>query len=136
LTKVLTMVLFTCSVQHAAVNFPQYDLMSYVPNMPLAGYTPAPTKKKGATMADLLNLLPPRHASELQTNLGYILGSLHYTRLGNYGRRHFVDGRVTAPLDTFEKRLYSIGKAIDEKNKTRRPYTFLVPSGIPQSINV
>jgi arachidonate 15-lipoxygenase len=136
LTDVLTMVIFTCSVQHAAVNFPQYDLMSYVPNMPLAGYTPAPTKKKGGTVADLLKLLPPRHAAELQVNLGYILGSLHYTRLGNYGWRHFTDKRVLGPLETFEKTLYSIGKAIDERNKTRRPYTFLTPMGIPQSINV
>ncbi len=46
LTDVLTLVIYTCSVQHAAVNFPQYDLMSYVPNMPLAGYRPAPTTKQ------------------------------------------------------------------------------------------
>jgi hypothetical protein len=30
----------------------------------------------------------------------------------------------------------NIGKTIDERNDHRRPYTFLVPSGIPQSINI
>ena len=45
LTDVLTMVVFTCSVQHAAVNFPQYDVMSYAPRMPFAAYAPPPMTK-------------------------------------------------------------------------------------------
>lgn len=31
LVETLSMVIFTCSVQHAAVNFPQYNSTSYVP---------------------------------------------------------------------------------------------------------
>src|SRR5262249_35732652 len=84
LRDVVTFVIFTCSVQHAAVNFPQYDLMSYVPNMPLAGYRPAPTSKTPATEADYLAMLPPLDIAELQLSLGYILGSLHYSQLGQY----------------------------------------------------
>lgn len=136
LTDVLTMIIFTCSVQHAAVNFPQYDLMSYVPSMPLAAYAPAPTKKKGATLADYLAMLPKRETAVLQAQLGYMLGSLRYTTLGQYGSRHFRDPRVQQPLEAFEKRLWTIGKTIEERNHNRRPYPFLVPSGIPQSINV
>jgi arachidonate 15-lipoxygenase len=52
LAEVLTMVIYTASVQHAAVNFPQWDYMSYVPNMPLAGYAPAPTSTAEATEKD------------------------------------------------------------------------------------
>jgi arachidonate 15-lipoxygenase len=136
LIEALTTILFHCSVQHAAVNFPQYDLMSYVPNMPLAGYTPAPAKKKGGTLGDYLALMPNRHATNLQVGLGFVLGSLHYTTLGQYGWRHFRDARVAAPLEAFEKRLWTIGKTIEQRNHNRRPYTFLVPSGVPQSINV
>ncbi len=136
LTDAVATILFHCSVQHAAVNFPQYDLMSYVPNMPLAGYTLPPKKKKGGTLGDYLALMPNRNATNLQVGLGYVLGSLHYTTLGQYGWRHFRDARVAKPLEEFEKRLWTIGKTIDERNHNRRPYTFLVPSGIPQSINV
>jgi arachidonate 15-lipoxygenase len=136
LTDALTTILFHCSVQHAAVNFPQYDLMSYVPNMPLAGYAPAPTKKKGGTLGDYLAMMPSRHTTNLQVGLGYVLGSVHYTTLGHYGWFHFRDARVAGPLEDFEKRLWTIGKTVEQRNQHRRPYKFLVPSGIPQSINV
>jgi arachidonate 15-lipoxygenase len=133
------MIIFTSSVQHAAVNFPQCDLMSYVPSMPLAAYAPAPTKKKGGTLADYLAMLPDPGTAALQADLGYMLGSLHYSKLGEYGDDHFRDSRVWEPLETFKMKLGTIGKTIDERNRTRRsrrPYTFLVPSGVPQSINV
>jgi arachidonate 15-lipoxygenase len=137
LTDLVTFVLYTCSVQHAAVNFPQYDLMSYVPNMPLAGYAPAPTKKDGGTEADYLAMLPTLDMAELQMEMGYSLGTLHYTTLGQYGENHFDDPRVAAPLHAFQNRLAVIGGVIEDRNQTRwRRYDFLAPAGVPQSINV
>jgi arachidonate 15-lipoxygenase len=136
LTDTVALIIFTSSAQHAAVNFPQCDLMTYVPNMPLAGYAPAPTRKQGGTLADYLAMLPPRHTAELQVELGYLLGATHYTTLGHYGRRHFRDPRVSPPLVTFEKQLFQIGQTIAERNRGRRPYTYLEPGGVPQSINV
>jgi arachidonate 15-lipoxygenase len=136
LTDVLTMVVFTCSVQHAAVNFPQYDVMSYAPLMPLAAYAPAPTTKTGATKADYLALLPPLNIAEQQMEIGYLLGGVRYTTLGQYGPRAFCDPRVDDPLAAFQSRLAEIGTTIAERNQTRLPYTALVASGVPQSINV
>jgi arachidonate 15-lipoxygenase len=136
LTDAVTMILFTCSVQHAAVNFPQYDVMSYVPAMPLAGYAPAPTSKTGATAADHLAMFPPLDMAELQMELGYLLGTVHYTTLGQYPAGHFVDPRVADPLARFQARLADAGRQIAERNATRVPYTTLSPAGIPQSINI
>lgn len=135
LTDLLTHVVFTCSVQHAAVNFPQYDMMSYVPNMPLAAYAPAPTTKTGATEADYLALLPPMDMAELQLELGYLLGSVRYTQLGNYGS-HFTDMRVASPLAQFRDRIAAAGAVIALRNQSRIPYHHLAPEGIPQSINI
>jgi len=136
LADVLTMVIFTCSVQHAAVNFPQYELMSYVPNMPLAMYKPAPTSREGATEQDYLAALPPMDMAELQMDLGYLLGSTHYTQLGQYDRGQFRDPAVREPLASFQHELTSIGATIRQRNTTRRPYTFLDAHGVPQSINI
>lgn len=136
LTDVLTMVLFTCSVQHAAVNFPQYDVMSYAPRKPLAAYATAPTAKTGATAADYLALLPPLNIAEQQMEIGYLLGSVRYTTLGRYGPRAFRDPRVAEPLAGFQGRLAEIGATVAERNRARRPYTALAASGVPQSINV
>jgi arachidonate 15-lipoxygenase len=136
LTEVVTLIIYTSSVQHAAVNFPQYDLMTYVPNMPLAGYTAAPTAGNGGTEQNFLDMLPPMDMAQLQVELGYLLGSVHYTTLGQYDRGHFRDGRVGPVLDTLQQQLRDIGPVIDQRNQARRPYNFLVPSGVPQSINI
>ena len=136
LIEVVTFVIYTCSVQHAAVNFPQYDCMSYTPNMPLAGYRPAPTTKTGATEADFVAMLPTLDMAELQMELGFLLGTVHYTELGKYAPSQFQDQRVAAPLQQFQKQLADIGQKIAERNQSRRPYTTLDPKGIPQSINI
>jgi arachidonate 15-lipoxygenase len=123
-------------VQHAAVNFPQYDVMSYAPRMPFAAYAPPPTSKTGATAADHLAMLPPLNIAEQQMEIGYLLGSVRYTTLGRYGPRAFRDPRVAEPLAAFQARLAEIGTTIAERNAERRPYTALAASGVPQSINV
>jgi arachidonate 15-lipoxygenase len=118
------------------VNFPQYDLMSYVPSKPLAAYSPAPKSKLGGTTADYLNMLPPMDIAELQVELGYLLGSVHYTQLGQYGDHCFFDQRVTEPLKSFQRQISNIGPTIQQRNHHRRSYNFLLPSGVPQSINI
>ena len=65
LKQAVTMVIFTSSAQHAAVNFSQHDFAGYPPNMPAAGYTPAPQNKNQSTQA-WLNILPPINQSAKQ----------------------------------------------------------------------
>jgi arachidonate 15-lipoxygenase len=136
LVDVTALVIFTASTQHAAVNFPQYDVMSYVPAMPLAGYAPAPTAKTGATEADYLAHLPPRDQAILQMNTGYMLGDVHYTRLGHYGLDYFGEPRLDELAGRFADRMREVEETIVDRNTRRRPYPYLVPSGVPQSINI
>lgn len=136
LVDAVRMIIYTCSVQHAAVNFPQYDLMSYVSAMPLAVYKEAPKSKEGGTEEDFMETLPPLEQANLQMCLGYGLGSFHYTRLGHYKRGHFHDHRSNAPLKKFQKAIADAGETIAKRNDERRPYKFLLPDGIPQSINI
>jgi len=137
LTDALTLIIFTSSAQHAAVNFPQSTLMTYSPNMPLAGYRPAPTSATGATAQDYLDLLPSLSQAEVQMNMTYPLGALYYTRLGDYGGDYFTDPQVKLPLKKFQRQLEKVGITIDERNSTRPTfYDFLHPDKIPQSINI
>ncbi|HMQ60675.1 MAG TPA: lipoxygenase family protein [Flavilitoribacter sp.] len=138
--QLFKVIVYTSSVQHAAVNFPQYDLMSYCPNMPLAAFSQFPKTAGGnpvpAQAQDYLNILPPMGTALTQVNVGFTLGSIHYTELGDYENGQFSQPVTNGPLAAFKTDLQSIGETIRTRNTNRRPYTPLLPEGIPQSINI
>ena len=135
LVDALTSVIFTASVQHAAVNYPQYDHMAFTPNMPLAGFAPAPVSVHGLNEQDYLELLPPRSSALKQLHLVYLLGSVHHTTLGEYGDSALCDPAVQRPLKNFKRGLDRAGARVGARNRRRRPYPFL-HEGIPQSTNI
>ena len=53
----LTAIIFTCSCQHAAVNFSQFDVYGFPPNSPAIMRQPPPTKKGEITMENLMECL-------------------------------------------------------------------------------
>ncbi len=135
LIDAVSSVIFTASVQHAAVNFPQYELMSYAPAFPLALYSPAPTSAE--EQGDLMSMLPSVDRAQNQILVLGLLGAVHYTQLGQYNKGHFKDERVVGPLAKFKERLTEIEDEINKKNDSRlMRYEFLLPSKIPQSINI
>lgn len=141
LVRVVTMVIFTASAQHATVNFPQRDIMSYAPAMPLAAYAPGPDGRSVTEPQDaLLKTLPPLHEALFQLILGQGLGGVYFTRLGDYDRHqngsYFSDTRVKGPLVRFHENLRQIEINIGNRNLHRASYTTLLPSRIPQSINI
>lgn len=141
LVQVATMVIFTGSVQHAAVNFPQNEIMSYTPAMPLATYAPPPTRVSGTiSPTSALAEMPPLEMSILQLVVGQLLGGVYFTRLGEYDRHqsspYFQDPRVKPVLEAFQGNLRDIERIIGTRNIERPCYEFLLPSRIPQSINI
>uniref|UniRef100_UPI002E37849D lipoxygenase family protein n=1 Tax=Nostoc sp. CMAA1605 TaxID=2055159 RepID=UPI002E37849D len=90
LIDAITLIIFTASVQHAAVNFPQKDVMGYTPAVPLAGYLPASILQGEVTEQDYLNFLPPLDQAQQQYNLLALLGSVYYNRLGEYPPQHLL----------------------------------------------
>lgn len=136
LIQTLTTLIFTASAQHAAVNFPQYDVMAEAANFPLALYTPPPTNLR-ATEADFLNALPPLEQALIQLNLGFLLGNVHHTALGEYEEGWFDDPRVAPLLKAHQTKLRAAGRVIDARNRERkRKYPYLHPSLVPMSINI
>ncbi|MBD2770796.1 lipoxygenase family protein [Iningainema tapete] len=136
LVDAVTLIIFTASAQHAAVNFPQKDLMSYAPALPLAGYLPTSTLLGEVSEQDYLNLLPPFEQAQRQINLLQLLGSVYYNTLGKYSEAHFSDQQVKPLLQAFQENLQQVEDTIKQRNENRPPYEYLLPSRIPQSINI
>jgi arachidonate 15-lipoxygenase len=129
LAKVLAIIIFTASAQHAAVNFPQASIMSFAPAMPLAGYAAL------FSSGQWLEMLPPLDQALTQLNLGTLLGSIHYTRLGQYGSGYFTDPNIQFALEKFQAALAAIETSMHNSGLAAA-YPYLLPSQIPQSINI
>ncbi|MDV3350676.1 lipoxygenase family protein [Leptothoe sp. LEGE 181152] len=136
LIDAITLIIFTASAQHAAVNFPQKDIMSFTPAMPTAGYDELLNLGEQTTKEDYLSLLPPLNQAQEQLKLLHLLGSVHFTELGQYEKGHFQDTQVQAPLECFQNRLEEITDVIYQRNRNRPAYEYLLPKNIPQSINI
>ena len=137
LVQAITMLLFTGSAQHAAVNFAQAGVMTFVPLAPGATYRAAPPTRADAALNPGLDQYPPLDMAAEQLDFLTLLGSLHHSKLGDYAFLHFKDLRVHGHLKAFQAELERIGGIIEQRNTTRRePYPYLQPSLIPQSINI
>ena len=79
----------------------------------------------------------------LQLSLTYTLGSVHYTQLGRYDLPWFLPTQrnieIQECLGSFHHTLGSIEASINARN-ARLPlafqYPYLLPSSVPQSINI
>jgi len=137
LVGLITLICFTASAQHAAVNFSQAPLMSYVPAAPPAGYSPLSSlTQERLSDNELLKFLPPLDIAKALLDILYLLSSVYYTRLGDYGKNYFTDPIIQTHLAKFQQELIKIEAEINKRNETRTPYEFLLPSKIPQSINI
>lgn len=145
LVDVLTMFIFTASAQHAAVNFPQKTLMSFAPAISGAGWQAAPAQQAGHNETQWLAMQPPLDAAMEQLNVLTLLGSVYYRALGDYRSndlpyaawfKHDAVAAPGGPLQRFHTALKQVEATIDARNTTRIPYTYLLPSKIPNSINI
>jgi arachidonate 15-lipoxygenase len=146
LVMVVTAIIFNASAQHAAVNFPQYSIMTYAPFSAGTGGTPAPAGSAGQTEASWSQRLPSLLAAREQILLFHILGGVYYRMLGEYRDNAFpylpvlLDPAVAGPggpLDRFRAALTGIELTIQQRNAARsRPYEHLLPSRIPSSTNI
>ncbi|XP_073469609.1 hydroperoxide isomerase ALOXE3-like [Aquarana catesbeiana] len=134
----LTMVIFTCSAQHAAVNSGQYDLYSWMPNGPTTMRSPPPTAK-GATMQVILKALPDVNTTALGMTTVWTLSNepSDRRRLGNYRTIRFTERTPHQFIKEFHVKLAEISKCIQERNKTMHlPYPYLDPSEIENSVSI
>uniref|UniRef100_A0A087Y4B0 Lipoxygenase domain-containing protein n=1 Tax=Poecilia formosa TaxID=48698 RepID=A0A087Y4B0_POEFO len=139
LIKFVTMVIFTGSAQHAAVNSGQFDFGSWMPNTPISLQLPPPTKKGEATEETMLKTLPDVNTTVQGMATMWLLSqqSSDFAPLGQYSEDHFSEETPRQMIANFQKELAALSAAIKERNKTLEvPYTFLDPEEVENSVAI
>lgn len=135
LIDIVTQIIFTCGPQHAAVNFSQFDYVGYPPNAPLAAYC------RPDSCTALEDLLPPPAQDLGQIELSFALSGICWGTLGSSELIQFVDRGDQQVLAQFQAELQEIERTIHARNQQRLAntgiaYPYLLPSRIPNSINI
>ncbi|XP_019745466.1 hydroperoxide isomerase ALOXE3-like [Hippocampus comes] len=135
--KFITMVIFTVSVQHAAVNNGQFDYQTFVPNGSLLLRKRSPTAKGQSSMKTILETLPNIGETVMTATILYVL-ALNYSDtvlLGSYPDERFQEPEIKQMMEGFQAGLSSLSDDIKARNsKLGVPYTYLDPSQIDSSI--
>ncbi|MBN3272299.1 LOX5 lipoxygenase, partial [Polyodon spathula] len=139
LTEYLTVIIFTASSQHAAVNFGQFDWCSWIPNSPPTMRHPPPTEKGVVTINYIIESLPDRGRSCWHLGAVWALSQFQENELflGMYPDEHFIEKPVKNAMKQFRKKLDEISSIIKERNKNKKlPYYYFSPDRIPNSVAV
>ncbi|CAB4012276.1 allene oxide synthase-lipoxygenase -like [Paramuricea clavata] len=139
LINFLTKVIFTCSCQHAAVNFFQMATYGFHPNSPTLMRQPAPTKRGEADSAAIMATLANKHQAGTMISIVNALTTIYPTELflGDYADNLFGDASARVALAKFKSKLDEITEKIKKRNEGMvAPYTWLLPERIPNSIAI
>uniref|UniRef100_A0A3B3IPT9 Lipoxygenase domain-containing protein n=1 Tax=Oryzias latipes TaxID=8090 RepID=A0A3B3IPT9_ORYLA len=133
LVKFVTMVMFTCSAQHAAVNTGQYDLYGWMPNGPSTMQEPPPTQKGKADEASFLSTLP-----DVQTTVN-IMATVWLLSMeaSDFVEDHFIEDFPNHKVTVFQRELKKLSKEIQKRNRDLElPYTYLDPKLVENSVAI
>lgn len=138
-SQFVTMLVFSCSALHAAVNFSQLDFSLWIPNRPAAMLRPPPQVKGGLTEEDVLSFLPDvgSSCSVLATLKLLSQPAKDYVPLCQYQEAAFRSGAPCRLVEEVQAELRSISDDITERNrKLELPYPYLCPTLIENSVAI
>ncbi|RVE76118.1 hypothetical protein OJAV_G00005910 [Oryzias javanicus] len=139
LVKFVTMVIFTGSAQHAAVNSGQYDYGGWMPNTPLSLKRPPPTKKGEASEDTLLETLPDVNVTVQGMATLWLLSkqSSDFVPLGKYPEQHFTEETPCEFIKNFQAELEDLSRRIKARNTNLEvPYKYLDPEEVENSVAI
>ncbi|XP_077950774.1 polyunsaturated fatty acid lipoxygenase ALOX15B [Gasterosteus aculeatus] len=139
LVKFVTMVIFTCSGQHSAVNSGQFDYGGWMPNNPSSLQQPPPTTKGTTSEATLLQTLPDVNTTVKGMSTLWLLSkqSTDFVPLGQYPEEHFGEKQPCKLIKRFQAELKVLTAEIKVENLKREiPYTYLDPLVAENSVSI
>uniref|UniRef100_A0A8C7T0B1 Uncharacterized protein n=1 Tax=Oncorhynchus mykiss TaxID=8022 RepID=A0A8C7T0B1_ONCMY len=137
LVKFITMVIFTVSVQHAAVNNGQFDFGGWMPNFPNALQQPPPTTKGQCTESTMLKTFPDINTTVNGMAAVYLLSrqSTDYVALGNGYQDHFSEKTPLELIHETQNVLKKYNFEIQGRNVSLPlSYTYLNPNNVENSV--
>jgi arachidonate 15-lipoxygenase len=139
LAEIVQKIIWTAGPQHAAVNFPQVDYTTFIPNATGATYLkPVDGKVDEAT---LLQMLAPKDKTEAQVKASYALAGYHYDKLLNYDL-NTNDGSDAIVKKYYQQLTTTVRNTIVASNNNRAGqtgllvYPYFMPENIPNSTSV
>ncbi|XP_078808259.1 polyunsaturated fatty acid lipoxygenase ALOX8-like isoform X2 [Oryzias latipes] len=139
LVKFVTMVMFTCSAQHTAVNDGQYDFYGWMPNGPSTMKKPPPTQKGKADEASFLSTLPDVETTVLIMATVWLSNMQTSDRryLHQFVEEHFTEDFPRYKVTVFQRELKKLSKEIYKRNRDLElPYTYLDPKLVENSVAI
>jgi arachidonate 15-lipoxygenase len=141
LVGLLAQFLFLAGPSHASVHFPLSAYLSWAPAFPRSAYRPPPRPGEvdtaGPAAQRFIDTLPPIDRASLQFQIGK-LADYRYGRFGAY--ESYRLGRVAAArpaISRLQIALDRIESEINTRNQRRpRSYAYLLPSRVPNSVNL
>uniref|UniRef100_A0A3Q3F270 Arachidonate 15-lipoxygenase type B n=1 Tax=Kryptolebias marmoratus TaxID=37003 RepID=A0A3Q3F270_KRYMA len=139
LVNFVTMVIFTCSAQHSAVNSGQYDFDGWMPNTPVSIDLPPPTTKGTADEAMLLRAFPHINTTVNGMATVWLLSkqSTDSVFLGNYPEELFTEDIPLQKKRAFKEDLMKLSEEINQRNEhLDLPYIYLDPKLVENSVSL
>ncbi|XP_052077176.1 allene oxide synthase-lipoxygenase protein-like [Mytilus californianus] len=152
LTDTITSIIYTCSVMHAATNYPMYDEYGFPPNYSTMLHKEPPSDAKALTDQDVLDSLPSVAETFDMMTIFTRLSQETTKPLGEFEVQYIEDEGAVKILDKFRSKLAKIGMDIEKRNEKikeenerrkadneivyQRPYTILLPKNVPNSIAI
>ncbi|XP_028258113.1 arachidonate 12-lipoxygenase, 12R-type-like [Parambassis ranga] len=139
LVKFVTMVIFTGSAQHSAVNTGQYDYGGWMPNTPISLQRPPPTTKGTTSQATMLATFPDVNTTVQGMATMWLLSkqSSDFVPFGQYPEEHFTEEIPYKMIKAFQEELNLLSAAIQSRNKSLEvPYTYMDPVAVENSVAI
>ncbi|XP_029020092.1 hydroperoxide isomerase ALOXE3-like [Betta splendens] len=139
LNKFVTMVIFTGSCQHAAVNSGQYDYGGWMPNAPSTLQLPPPTRKGTTSEKTMLQTLPDISTTVQGMATMWLLSkqSSDFVPFGQYPEEHFSERIPCQLIKAFQAELKELSSDIRARNSTLKlPYPYLDPAELENSVAI
>ncbi|XP_034074786.1 arachidonate 8S-lipoxygenase-like [Gymnodraco acuticeps] len=139
LVKFVTMVIFTCSGQHSAVNTGQYDYGGWMPNTPTTMQLPPPTRKGKTSEETLLQTLPNKgQTANAMSTLWLLSNSISDTvHLVHYPDADFDETIPCELIRAYKGELQTLSARIHLRNMSLEvPYTYMDPAELENSVAI